>query len=105
METLSSRTANVTASGHPLVVLYLVILVTSVMSHQPDGEAGYKCRIVWCILFDFGPSRVRVLPLAAGRNEGGHNFRYFSFLLFLRFLGVPLFKTPEAVVVGFLNFA
>jgi hypothetical protein len=31
--------------------------------------------------FDFGPSVVRVLPLAAGRNEGGHYFRYFSTFL------------------------
>ena len=28
--------------------------------------------------FDFGPSGVRALPLAAGTNEGGHYFRYFS---------------------------
>ena len=27
---------------------------------------------------DFGPSGVRALPLAAGINEGGHYFRYFS---------------------------
>ena len=26
----------------------------------------------------FGPSGVRALPLAAGINEGGHYFRYFS---------------------------
>jgi hypothetical protein len=26
-----------------------------------------------------GPSGVRALPLAAGINEGGHYFRYFSF--------------------------
>ena len=49
-----------------------------------------------------GPSGVRALPLAAGRNEGGHYFRYIFFLLLL---GVPLFKTPEGVVVGFRNFA
>ena len=49
-----------------------------------------------------GPSGVRALPLAAGRNEGGHYFRYIFLLLFL---GVPLFKTPEGVVVGFRNFA
>ena len=28
--------------------------------------------------FSFGPSGVRALPLAAGRNEGGHYFRYFG---------------------------
>ena len=50
----------------------------------------------------FGPSGVRALPLAAGRNEGGHYFRYFSFFLLL--FGVPLFKTPEGVIVGFQNF-
>ena len=27
-------------------------------------------------LWDFGPSGVRTLPLAAGINEGGHYFRY-----------------------------
>ena len=27
---------------------------------------------------DFGPSRVRALPLAAGINVGGHYFRYYS---------------------------
>ena len=47
-----------------------------------------------------GPSGVRALPLAAGRNEGGHYFRYFSTLLL-----VPLFKTPEGVVVGIQIFA
>ena len=29
-------------------------------------------------LMYFGPSRVRALPLAAGRNKGGHYFRYFG---------------------------
>ena len=38
------------------------------------------------------------LPLAAGINEGGHYFAYFSsFLLFVP----PLFKTTEGVVVLF----
>jgi hypothetical protein len=46
---------------------------------------------------------VRALPLAAGINEGGHYFRYFSFS-FLVFLP-PLFKTIEGVVVGFQIFA
>ena len=52
---------------------------------------------------NIGPSGVRALPLAAGINEGGHYFRYFasSLLFFL----VPLFKTPEGVVVGFQIFA
>ena len=48
-----------------------------------------------------GPSGVRALPLAAGRNEGAHYFRYFLLLLLLL---VPLFKTPEGVLVGFRNF-
>ena len=52
----------------------------------------------------FGPSGVRALPLAAGRNEGGHYFRYFSSLLFF-FYSPLLFKTPEGVVIGFQIFA
>ena len=28
-----------------------------------------------------GPGGLRALPLAAGINEGGHYFRYFSFLV------------------------
>ena len=51
----------------------------------------------------FGPSGVRALPLAAGINEGGHYFRYFSFLFSL--LLPPLFKTTEGFVVGFQIFA
>ena len=55
------------------------------------------------ILGNFGPSGVRALPLAAGINEGGHYFRYFSF--FFSFFLPPLFKTTEGVVVGFQIFA
>ena len=33
---------------------------------------------VFFSLPDFGPSGVRALPLAAGINVGGHNFRYFG---------------------------
>jgi hypothetical protein len=28
--------------------------------------------------FNFGPSGVHALPFAAGKNKGGHYFRYFS---------------------------
>jgi hypothetical protein len=34
-------------------------------------------------ILGIGPSGVRALPLAAGINEGGHYFRYFSVLLLL----------------------
>jgi hypothetical protein len=34
-------------------------------------------------LFSVGPSGGRALPLAAGINEGGHYFRYFSSSSFL----------------------
>ena len=86
-------------------------------------------RPLFCI-FSFGPSGVRGLPLAAGRNEGGHYFRYFGpsgavqmvsdsrrplfcifspllffFSFLLLFLGPPLFKTTEGVVVLFQIFA
>ena len=64
-----------------------------------------EAQILW-LNFDMllnpiiGPSGVRALPLAAGINEGGHYFRYFSF-----FFLPPLFKTTEGVVVGFQIFA
>ena len=59
-----------------------------------------------------GPSGVRALPLAAGRNEGGHYFRYFGpednpnqpednpdhF-------HATVVKIPEGVVVGIQIFA
>ena len=32
--------------------------------------------MVKALIFSFGPSGVRVLPLAAGINEGGHYSRY-----------------------------
>ena len=57
------------------------------------------------IRFCFGPSGVRALPLAAGTNEGGHYFRYFSTSFLFFFLLPPLFKTTEGVVVGFQIFA
>ena len=72
-----------------------------------------------------GPSGLRALPLAAGRNKGGH---YFSYILvraecvrcpwllaetkvatilgiFSHFWAPPLFKTPEGLVVGIQIFA
>jgi hypothetical protein len=48
---------------------------------------------------------VRVLPLAAGINEGGHYFWYYSFSHILRDFLPPLFKTTEGVVIGFQIFA
>ena len=63
---------------------------------------GNKCPLLTAF---FGPSGVRALPLAAGRNEGGHYFRYFSTSLLLLLFLVPLFKTPEGVVVGIQIFA
>jgi hypothetical protein len=53
----------------------------------PDKAFGEATE---CI--DFGLSGVHALPLAAGRNEGGHYFKYIS-LFFL--LEVLLFKTPN----------
>ena len=49
----------------------------------------------------FGPGGVRALPLAAGRNKGGHYFLYIIPLLLLLLFLVPLFKTPEGVLVFF----
>ena len=42
--------------------------------------------------WNFGPSGVRALPLAAGINEGGHHFRDISI-------------STEGVIVGFPIFA
>ena len=41
---------------------------------------------------DFGPRGVRALPLAAGRNEVGHYFKYFSscYLLLLLLLATAI---------------
>jgi hypothetical protein len=53
----------------------------------------------------FGQRGVRALPLAAGRNEGGHYFRYLTSSCYLILLFLPpLFKIPEGVVVGFQIF-
>ena len=53
---------------------------------------------------DIGPSGVRALPLAAGINEGGHYFRYYSTWGWGGVLR-PLLKTPEGFVVGIQIFA
>ena len=52
-------------------------------------------------IFDFfiGPSGVRMLPVAAGTNEGVHNFGV------LGVGGTLLAFTPEGIVVGFQFFA
>ena len=66
-------------------------------------SGGGEVKLVYSSLI--GPSGVRALPLAAGRNEGGHYFRYFSSYLVLVLVLPPLFKTTEGVVVGFQIFA
>jgi hypothetical protein len=48
-------------------------------------------------ILGIGPNKVCALPLAAGRNKGGHYFKYFSSYLIL----LLLFKIPEEVIVGF----
>ena len=57
--------------------------------------------IIGCRDIQIGPSGVRALPVAAGTNEGGHYFWYFSFSFLLQ----TLFKTIEGIVVGFYIFA
>ena len=51
-------------------------------------------------IFSSWSSGVRALPVAAGTNEGGHYFRYFSTLVGVG-LGTPIAFTPEGIVVGF----
>ena len=52
----------------------------------------------------FGPSGVRALPLAAGRNEGGHYFRYFipltAVVIGPSVLRAPAEQTKVATVFG-----
>ena len=45
---------------------------------------------------EIGPSGVRALPLAAGRNKGGHYFRYFGPSV----LRAPAEQTKVATVLG-----
>ena len=52
---------------------------------------------------NIGPSRVRALPLAAGINEGGHYFRYFS-SSYLVVVNTAI-QNHRRVVVGFQIFA
>ena len=44
----------------------------------------------------FGPSGVRALPLAAGINEGGHYFRYFG----PSGVRAPAVSTQVATILG-----
>ena len=54
----------------------------------------------------FGPSGVCALPLAAGRNVGGHYKWHFSLSFFLSlFLSSSLLILIDGVVVGIRNFA
>ena len=46
---------------------------------------------------NIGLSGVRALPVAAGTNEGGHYFWYFSTVVVVTLLSF----TPEGIVVGF----
>ena len=96
------------------------VSITQHCSHQTAGPAFQKLvtrgrelqrtevdTIDGIIFFfcSFGPSGVCVLPLAAGRNEGGNYFRYIFLLLVVVLFLPPLFKTTEGVVVGFQIFA
>ena len=53
---------------------------------------------------EIGLSGVRALPLAAGRNVGGH-YKWHFFLLSLSLSSGSLLILTEGVVVGFRNFA
>ena len=41
-------------------------------------QLGQGIKVIVHATNTFGPSGVRALLLAAGRNEGGHYFRYFG---------------------------
>ena len=52
-------------------------------------------------ILGIGPSGVHALPVAAGTNEGGHYFRYFSSSSSSFCGGNPPAITPDGIVVGF----
>ena len=55
---------------------------------------------------EIGPRGVRALPLAAGRNVGGHyKGHFFLFLSFFLLSSGSLLILPEGVVVGIQIFA
>ena len=57
----------------------------------------------YSLFLSFGPSGVRALPLAAGRNVGGYStWHYFSFSLLL---SESLTFLPERRQLGLRNFA
>ena len=77
-------------------ILTLTLTYTLLPAYGQMAHVQYHVSMVI-----IGPRRVRKLLLAAGRNKGGHYFRYFFPLLFLP----PQLKTTEGVVVGFHIFA
>ena len=52
--------------------------VSRIYQYNRDTVGATGCLKVNILVGDVGPSGVRALPLAAGKNEGGHYFRYFS---------------------------
>ena len=49
------------------------------------GPSGVRAPAVSTQVATIGPSGVRALPLAAGINEGGQYFRYFSSSCYQRY--------------------
>ena len=75
---------------------------------DPNFSVGHKIGLMWARdlhFFKNWSSGVRALPVAAGTNEGGHYFRYFSTLVVLLVVETPIAFTPEGIVVGFQIFA
>jgi hypothetical protein len=72
--------------------------VVSLVSNCAERKA---CAALGCRQKRIGPSGLRALPLAAGRNVGGHStWRYILFLSLVLLSG-SLLILPEGVVVGF----
>ena len=79
MAKLGDLTSLVTAMGQNQVIVIMIALCVW-------GWIDYINNYV-------GPSGVHALPLAAGRNEGGHYFRYFIPLVVILLL--PTLLKPQ----------
>ena len=75
-----------------MLISAMSVLLTLSMSRQS------KTKVV-------GPSGVRALPLAAGRNVVGHYKGHFFSFFFLLLSSGSLLILPEGVVVGIQIFA
>ena len=80
---MSCTSLSISCSSYPAIWSSLAMLSgcdrVGWREHREKGFTGmqvHDCPLR--ILYNFGPSGVRALPLAVGINEGGHYFRFWS---------------------------